>query len=683
MKPIHRAVLAALSFLPVLAWAQTPVEHPLTALPYTPSLDPSSIDRSVDPCQDFYHYACGGWQKQNPIPPDESAWHVYSKLQNENSSFLWGILEALPPGLANRTPDQQKIGDYFAACMDEDRVEALGAAPLAPDLKAIADLTTRSDLAPLLARLQTESDGAYFFNFSSGQDLRDATQVIGQLDAGGIGLPERDYYFRQDKPTQEQRAAYLRHIEATLRLIGESEEAAHSDAAVVMHIETALAHASLTVVARRDPDRLNHPMNLKQLSRLAPGFDWGRYLDALQVPRDTRINVLEPAFIRAVNHVWETESVEALKTYLRWHLASAESPFLSKAFVTERFNFYAKTLAGAEAERPRWKRCVSLVDGQLGEALGQEYVARAFSPELKAKVVKMTEQIEEAMAADLRHITWMSEPTKLQALKKLHAVVNKIGYPDRWRDYSAYEVRSDDFFGNVTRGFVFETRRQLAKIGKPVDRAEWEMTPPTVNAYYDEQLNTINFPAGVLQPPLYDPKMDAAPNYGDTGGTIGHELTHAFDDEGRKYDGQGNLRPWWTEADAAKFKERAQCVVRQFDGYTALDDLHVNGQLTLGENIADLGGLILAYAAWKTEALEHPDAAAEGFTPAQRFFLGFAQANCSNQRPEMLRLQVQTDPHAPDATRVNGPLSNMPEFREAFACHAGQPLAPAKTCAVW
>ncbi len=468
-----------------------------------------------------------------------------------------------------------------------------------------------------------------------------------------------------------------------LALGGDKPEAAKGNAAIVMEIETALARESLTRVERRDPYKIFHKMDLPGLQALSPGFDWSAYLRVIGLPKVGAVNVTQPKLYEELDRQWAARSLADLKTYLRWHVVSVSAPFLSAAFVNENFAFYSKVLHGVEVLPPRWKRCTTYVDGQLGEALGKEFVSRTFSPETKERVLRMTRQIERAMAEDIDGLAWMSPATRGRAKEKLHTIVNKIGYPEKWRDYSSVNVKRSDFFGNVQRAQHFEYRRQLAKIGKPLDRSEWQMTPPSVNAYFDPQMNDINFPAGVLQPPLFDAKMDDAPGYGNTGGTIGHELTHGFDDEGRKFDAKGNLKDWWGAKDESAFEERAQCIRDQYSTYTIVDDIKINGALTAGEDIADLGGLILAWMAWKEETASKRLAPIEGLTPEQRFFVGYAQWACTNERPENLRVKAVTDPHSPGKYRVNGLVANMPEFAGAFACKKGKPMAPEKRCRVW
>jgi endothelin-converting enzyme/putative endopeptidase len=659
-------------------------EKPLSALPYTPSLDLNSMDKTADPCVDFYQYSCGGWMKNNPIPADQASWSVYGKLHEDNQRFLWGILDDLSKKTVGRSANQQKIGDMFGSCMDEAAVEKAGAAPLKQQLDAIAALKNKKELAALLGQehLSTEGSGL-LFNFGSDQDFSDSSQVIAFALAGGLGLPDRDYYTKTDKKSEEIRQKYLAHVANMLELLGDKAAIAKNEAQSIMRIETALAKASLTRVERRDPHKLFHKMDRAQLQALTPDFDWNTYLTVAGIPEVQTFNVTQPAFYKELDHQIQSNSLADLKNYLRWHVASANAPFLSSAFVRQNFDFYSRTLRGVQQLPPRWKRCVRLVDNLLGEALGQEFVNRAFSEDMKKRTVEMTKQIEEAMQEDIEQLTWMGPETKKQALEKLHSVVNKVGYPDKWRDYSSVTIRRGDFLGDVQRSIAFESHRQLNKIGKPLDRGEWGMTPPTVNAYYNPQMNDINFPAGVLEPPLYDIKLDDAPNYGNTGSTIGHELTHGFDDEGRQFDAKGNLRDWWTPQDAENFEKRAQCVVDQYAQYTVIDDIKINSKLTEGEDVADLGGTILAWAAWKAaeqgKQLENRD----GFTPDQRFFIGLAQWACENQRPENQRVNAITDPHSPGKYRINGVVVNMPEFQQAFGCKAGQPMVKENRCRVW
>ena len=657
-------------------------ETPLYQMPYAPSLDLESMDKGADPCQNFYQYACGGWMKKNPIPADQSSWDVYSKLDQDNERLLWGILEENAKA-TNRNPAQQKIGDFYATCMDTAAIDKLGLAPLQPEIDRIASLKAKGELGGLLARLQLSSNGTFFFNSGPSQDYGDASRMILEMGAGGLGLPDRDYYTMTDAKSVETRTKYLAYIEQILTMAGETPEHAHADAANIMRIETALAKASLTRVEQRDPYSLYHKMNERRFSELAPDLAWSDYFSALGVTGMQELNVSQPKFYQALNAVLEQEPVGNITAYLRFHLISANAAYLSSNFQQARFDFYSKYLRGTPEMPPRWKQCVRQTDRFLGEALGQEFVRQTFTPEMKAQTVKMTDEIEAAMGEEIEHLDWMSPATKQQALVKLHAIRNKIGYPDKWRDYSSLTIGPSDYFANIEHAEVFHSHYELAKIGKPVNRNEWGMTPPTVNAYYDPQMNDINFPAGVLQPPLYDAKLDAAPNYGDTGGTIGHELTHGFDDEGRQFDANGNLRDWWTKEDAAKFNDRIQCIRDQYVKYVAVDDIHINSKLTSGEDVADLGGEVLGYIAWKKDTEGQTLEARDGFSPDQRFFIGFSQWACGNVRPEQSREYAITDQHSPPQYRVNGVVVNMPEFQKAFACKAGEPMTKAARCKVW
>ena len=659
-------------------------DKPLASLPYTPSLYTESMDKTADPCADFYQYSCGGWMKNNPVPSDQARWSVYGKLYQDNQRFLWGILDDVSKKTTGRDTNQQLIGDHFAACMDDTAVNKAGAKPLLPYLKQIAAMKSTKDLPALLAQFHLSLEtGGLLFNFGSNQDFENSESVIAFAEAGGLGLPDRDYYLKDDEKSKELRDKYVAHVQRMFELMGDKPNVAKAEAAKVMEIETALAKASLTRVERRDPYKLFHKVEFKGLQELTPSFDWATYIKDLGLSPQSTFNVTQPAFYKEVENQLKTRSLADIKTYLRWHTAHAAAPYLSNDFVMENFNFFSKTLRGVPELRARWKRCVALVDAQLGEALGKEFVDRAFSPELKQDALTMTKQIESAMEQDIKALDWMTPTTKEKALEKLHAIVNKIGYPNKWRDYSSIQINRGDFLGNVVRATNFEAHRQLNKIGKPLNREEWDMSPPTVNAYYNPQMNDINFPAGVLQPPLYDPKMDDAPNYGNTGGTIGHELTHGFDDEGRQFDAKGNLKDWWTKEDSEAFNKRAECIVDQYAQYTVVDDIKINSKLTEGEDVADLGGLILAWMAWKDQTKNAQLENREGLTPEQRFFVGYAQWACENDRPENLRVSAMTDPHSPGKYRVNGLVVNMPEFQQAFSCKAGQPMVKENRCRVW
>jgi endothelin-converting enzyme/putative endopeptidase len=529
--------------------------------------------------------------------------------------------------------------------------------------------------------------GGTLFTFRSNQDFKDSTQVIAEADQGGLGLPDRDYYLKDDAKSEELRKAYLAHVARMFERLGDKPADAATEAATVMRIETALAKSQMTLVERRDPPKLYHKMSVAELQKLAPSFAWNTYftrtgVGSLGSPLGT-LNVVTPDYFHVMSDEIEKESLADWKTYLRWHAAHDAATSLSAAFVKENFSFYGKTLRGREELPPRWKRCTNDVDNDLGEALGQAYVAKYFSPQAKQAALTIVKEVEAAMQREIQALPWMGAATKEQALTKLHTIANKIGYPDTWRDYSSLEIVREDEIGNSERASWFEFHRWLAKIGKPVDRKEWGMTPPTVNAYYDPQKNDINFPAGILQPPLFSALSDAAPNYGDTGATMGHELTHAFDDEGSQFDAQGNLRNWWTGADRKEFERRAQCVVDQYSGYTIVDDIKINGKLTNGEDLADLGGTLLAYLAWKEDTKEQKLDPLDGLTPEQRFFVAYGQSWCTNEREENKRLRATVDPHSPEKYRTNGVVANMPGFRAAFRCKPGQPMVRENACRVW
>ena len=684
------------------AWAQKQSTSG-PALPYSPSLDLASMDKSIDPCVDLYSYSCGGWQKKNPIPPDQTSWSVYGKLYEDNLTFLRGMLEqaAQPNDNGNsnngnnsnkdqRNPVSQKIGDFYAACMDESAAEKKGISPIQPELDAIAQVKSAKELTPLVARLQLiysrySYSSSMLFSAGSTQDPDDSEHVIADVDQGGLGMPDRDYYIKDDPKSIETRQRYLQHVQKVFEMIGDSPAAAKKNAETVMRMETAMANASLTRVERRDPHKLVHKMKVGDLSQLAPSFDWVAYYREMRYPEFAILNVDAPDFIKELNTLLSSEPLDNWKTYLRFHVSDTSSPYLSSKFVEENFSFYRQYLRGVKEMQPRWKRCVQYVDYDLGEALGQVYVAKVFSPELKQSTLDMVKRIEDAMGQRIRALDWMSPETKQQALTKLAGIRNKIGYPDKWRDYSSLAIVRDDFAANVERAHQFESRRDINKIGKPVDHGEWDITAPTVDAYFNPQMNDINFPAAVLQPPLYDPKMDDAPNFGNTGGTIGHELTHGFDDEGSQFDAKGNLKDWWTKEDREKFDARTKCVDDQFSAYVSVEDVHINGKLTLGENVADLGGEILAYIAWQDADKDKNLQPVDGLTPEQRFFIGFAQWDCANERPEDMRLRAMTDPHSPARYRINGVVVNMPNFAEAFSCKPGQPMVKpaADVCRVW
>ena len=638
------------------------------------------LDRTVDPCVDLFTFSCGKWIQSNPIPPDQSSWGIYNKLQDDNLKQLRELLEATSAPNRARSSNAQKIGDYYASCMDETAIDALGIKPLQPELLRIEQLQAKKDLATVVASMIGEGTP---FRIDSEQDFKDSSIVTAAVDQRGLGLPDRDYYLKQDQKSKDLRAAYVAHVQKMFELLGDKPELAATEAQSAMKIETALARGSMTRVDRRDPKKIYHFMSVAELEKLTPAFGWKEYFRQIGLSGISSLNVAVPEFFKTLNSQIEQQDLATWKSYLRWHAIHANATSLSSAVVNENFNFFGKTLQGKEQLPPRWKRCTNDVDDDPGEALGQVYVEKYFSPEAKQQVLEIVQGIQKAMDADIHSLPWMSEETKRRALEKLQSMANKIGYPDKWRDYRQLEIKRGDHMGNSLRARRFEFDRDLAKIGKPVDRQEWQMTPPTVNAYYDPQKNDINFPAGILQPPLFDPKSDAAPNYGNAGSTIGHELTHGFDDEGRQFDAQGNLKDWWTTIDGKEFDRRASCISDQYSQYTVIDDIKINGKLTLGEDVADLGGTLLAYLAWKEATKDQKRESIDGFTPDQRFFIAYGQQWCSSNKDETKRLRAAIDPHSPDQYRANGVVSNMPEFREAFHCKPGQPMVRENACRVW
>ena len=688
--------LLSLSLLSALAVAScketappTPPEPVTTAPPKPPSLegtgvDDANVDRAVDPCDNFYQYACGGWLKRTEIPADQSRWGSFSQIDERNKLLLRSTLEDDAAGKANSTdPYTGKLGAWWAACMDEAKIETTADADLKAALAPIDAIKTFPQVVDQMAVMFLTIANPVF-ELRAEQDFKDATQMIASLDQGGIGLPDRDYYFKDDEKSKDLRAKYVAHVAKMFELAGEPAAQAKTDADTVMKIETELAGASLTRVDRRDPNKVYHRINLAGIEKTAPKFPWKAYFKKLGHADIAQINVAVPEFFAKVNALVGTVKIPEWKTYLRWNAIHGATPQLSKKFVDENFAFYGKTLNGQQELKPRWKRCVESADRGLGEALAASFVRKTFGAEGKEKTLQMVHDIEAAMRADLAGLTWMDDATRKNAVEKLENIANKIGYPDKWRNYDALTITRDSYLKNAMAAGEFEEHRQLNKIGKPVDRGEFDMTPPTVNAYYNPSMNEMVFPAGILQHPFYDNKSLMSVNYGAIGMVMGHELTHGFDDEGRQFDAKGNLREWWTPTVGKEFERRAECVVQQYNGYVAVDDLHINGKLTLGENIADLGGMKLAYRALALarERLKQT-APRPGFTDEQLFFLGYAQAWCSKTRPENARMRVTTDPHSPPENRVNGPLSNLPEFAAAFQCKPGSKMVRAEQCTIW
>jgi putative endopeptidase len=682
---------------------QAPAEQTASAtaaekVPKVEHFDLSMVDKTLDPCQDFYKYACSKWEAANPIPPDQVYWGTGSGLQYWNENILREAMQKASAETGQRSAVEQKIGDYWAACMEEKGIESAGTRDLKPELQRISQMKNKSELADQVADLHMTFPGAWqadnnqtaaaLLGFGQLQDFDDATKVVAGIDQGGLGLPNRDFYVKDDAKSREIRAKYEKHISKMLELSGESKNQAAADAKTILAIETAMARAQMDNVARRDPKNLNNKMSLEQVEALTPSFNWNGYLTTVEAPHSLpHYLVTSPKFFRELEQIIHQHSVEDWKPYLRWHLVHGSAPYLSKAFVDENWQFYAHTLAGAEQQLPRWRRCVRAADRDLGEALGQAYVDIAFPPESKQRTTALTDDVERALDQDITGLDWMQPATKEQAKVKLHAIEDKIGYPNHWRDYSSVRIAPASYLNNVHQATAFEFRRQLNKIGKPVDRSEWTMTPSTINAYYDPQLNTINFPAGILQPPYFESTMEAAVNYGAIGSVIGHEITHGFDDQGRKFDAKGNLRDWWTAEDAKAYEQRGECIASEYTQEVPEAGVKQAGHLTQGEDTADNGGTRIALIALenklKPQGKSGDDKEADGWTPKQKFFVAYAYSWCTEVRPELVRTVVLTDPHSIPKYRVNNVVSNMPEFQQAFSCKIGTPMVRAQRCRVW
>jgi putative endopeptidase len=650
-----------------------------------PSFDVNAIDKSIDPCVDFYQYSCGNWMKKNPIPADKSTWGRFDELREQNLYILRDILvQAQAPGQQSAT--QKLVGDFYTSCMDETTIEKTGTAPLAPMLARINAIKTKADVIKVVAYMHQNATPA-LFAFYPQPDMHDSNATIAFIDQGGLTLPDRDYYIKDDPRSVETRQKYLEHVQKVFELAGDKPEVAGAEAKTVLSVESGLAQASMDRTQRRDPKTRDHKMTVKEISASAPNFDLTAYFASNGSPKFSTLNVGNPDFFKQVNGQLDGVSIADWKTYLRWKAINDHAQQLTQAFVEEDFQFNGKFMSGQQEMEPRWKRCVKATDQNLGMALGQLYVDKTFGPEGKERTLKMVKAIENAMHQDIGQLTWMSDTTKQQAYVKLNAIVNNIGYPDKWRDYSSVTITADDYYGNTTRAGSFEVKRQYNKIDKPTDRKDWNMTPPTVNAYYRPPMNDINFPAGILQPPFYGKLMDDAVNYGGIGLVIGHELTHGFDDQGRKYDAQGNFKDWWTPEDAKAFEQRADCTANEYSSFVAVKDaqgvVKLNGKLTLGENTADNGGLKLAYMAL-TEIIGNTTVAPiDGYTPQQRFFLAYGQIWCQNVTDQEARKRALTDPHSPGEWRVNGAVQNSAAFQQAWGCKTGQPMVSENACRVW
>jgi putative endopeptidase len=676
---LYLTLFLSLSIAPTLAFAQSngPKTESTTRF--------NTVDKTADPCADFYQYSCGNWMKSAQIPPDQASWGTFTELAERNREVLKGILEKAAVDNANRSAIEQKIGDYYESCMDEKAVDAKGLEPLKPELDRIAAVQDKQGLVDAIARVHMIGPNP-LFNFYSQPDLHNADMVIAYIDQGGLTLPDRDYYIKDDAHMTEIRGHLVEYATQLFTLDGQSQEQAAESAKAVLRIETALAKAAMDRTARRDPKTRDHKMSRDEASQLASNFNLARFFTDVNAPTFSELNVSNPEFFKQVNQLLESEPLGAWKTYVSWHLLDGTAPWLSKPFVDANFKM-EQALSGQSEIKPRWKRCVASVDDELGEALGQRYVELTFGAEGKQRMLKMVDALEKSLSGDIQDLSWMSDETKKQAHVKLSAIRNKIGYPDVWRDYTSVKIVRGDLLGNFLRANEFEAKRDINKIGKPLDRKEWGMTPPTVNAYYSPPLNEIVFPAGILQPPFFDKNADDATNFGSIGVVIGHELTHGFDDQGRKYDPQGNLRDWWTADDGKKFEERASCVANEYSSFTAIDDIKLNGRLTLGENTADNGGARIALAALHHYMADDKTGKTaqkiDGYTPEQRFYLGYARIWCELRRPEYARAQATTNPHSPGKWRVDGVVPNAPEFEHAFGCKEGQPMVSQNACRVW
>ncbi len=646
------------------------------------SFSPDMLDKSIDPCTDFYAYACSKWTAKNPVPADRPGWGRFDELQQRGEYIVLDILEKSSVDRPGRSVSEQKIGDYYATCMDESGVEKAGTKPLQRDFDSIAAIQSKDGLAKEIVRLHREGTDV-LFGFDSGADFKNASQIIGQVDQGGLGMPDRDYYFKDDPKSVELRKKYVEHVAKMFALLGDDQAKADAEAKVVMDIETGLAKGALDQTSRRDPQKIYHKLTNQELAAFSPAFNWNVYFEGMDAPRFDSLNVVEPEFVKNMQEVINAHSLDDWKIYLRWHTLHGNAPLLPAAFVNENFDFFSKTLLGTKELRPRWKRCVGYANGDLGELIGQIYVQKTFGAEGKERTLAMVAALEKALGEDIKNLPWMGAETKTQALVKLQAISNRIGYTDKWRDYSKLEIVRGDAIGNSERANLNDVQRRLNKIGTTLDKRDWPYPPMTINASYNPLENNITFPAGILQPPFYDNKADDAMNFGSIGAVIGHELTHGFDDQGSQFDAAGNLRDWWTASDKKQFEERTGCIKDQYSNFVAVDDLKLNGKLTLGENTADNGGMRIAYMAMLNTFAGKEPAPIDGMTAEQRFFLGWANVWCQNRTPAFSRMLVGLDPHSPSRYRVNGTISNMPEFREAYHCAATAPMVNQNACRVW
>lgn len=668
-----------------LAIAQQSAPNTAPAEPKAPhSFDLSAIDKTADPCTDFFQYACGNWRKDNPIPGDQVRWGRFNELSEHNRYLLYTDLKKAAD--APQTPLQHQYGDFFAACMNTDLANKLGDKPIQPILQHIDSVNDKKQLAQLIGHLQTQAGVPVFMRFRVEQDQKDSTKQIATTSQGGLSLPDRDYYLEDNPHMEKIRGEYRDYVVGVFKMLGDSPDKAEAEAKSVIDIETALAKGSLPRVELRNPDNVYHMMKVTELNTLAPDFDWTTYIGQLRAPQFDSLNVATPEYFKTLNQVIESQSLDSLKSYLRFHAANTFAPWLSSNFADANFNFFQKTLQGQVEQTARWKRCTALTDRSMGEAVGQDWVKENFPPSAKENMEKLVAALKQALAQDIQSLPWMSEETKKQAEVKLEAFRQKIGYPEKWRDYSKLEVKRDDLIGNLRRSAAFQWDWEIDHLGKPVDEKEWGMTPPTVNAYYDPPMNDIHFPAGILQPPFFDNTKDPAVNFGAIGVVIGHEMTHGFDDEGSRYDAKGNVKNWWTPTDRKEFDARTDCEVKEYSGFEPVAGTHLNGKLTLGENTADNGGLRIAYQALMSTLAEEqksPETKIDGYTAPQRFFISYAQVWCENRTDEVQRVSAKTDPHSPGMFRVNGVVRNFDEFGKAFGCHKGQPMMPDDACRVW